>query len=311
MRIKFYVSQRTGKGDEKHYPHAIASALEEAVKLYSDDIEVVHNGEFEEVDHNVDVAGVWGLAGNASSIVSKYLARNKHVIIFDKALIRHLGEGGRGVFRVGIDHPSPVKYMMRVQRSFERFERRRIDLRPRVPSKVSLTPPSKSPRLNVLYCGSSQKYCNFHGLGDATVYAENVFSKVREIGKKIPLVYRPKPSWQNAVEIAGTEFSDGGRPLKMELSRARLLITHGSASAVEAVVGGVPAITLGPCAAQFVSGTHIDNETILDPFFPSDQARWMWLCALAYCQWSEPELRSGEAWGFIRNEIMELDHAKL
>ncbi len=311
MRIKFYVSQRTGKGDEKHYPHAVSSALEDAVKIYGDDLEIVHNGEFEEVDPNVDIAGVWGLAGNASSIVSQYLARNKHVVIFDKALIRHLGAGaqGRGTFRVGIDDPSPVKYMMRVQRSFERFERRRIDIRPRISSPI-ITTPSKH-RLNVLYCGSSQKYCTFHGLGDATVYAENVFSKVREVGKKIPLVYRPKPSWQNAVEIAGTEFSDGSRPLKVELSRARLLITHGSASAVEAVVGGVPAITLGPCAAQFVASNHIDNETVLDPFFPSDQARWQWLCNLAWCQWSEPELRSGEAWGFIRNEILEMDRVKL
>jgi hypothetical protein len=296
MRVKFYVSHKDV--GVRHYSHCISESLTEGIKLYGDDIETVHNGSFEEVDPNVDVACVWGLMGNAIDIVNAYVNRNKRAIIFDKGLIRHMGVGGH--YRVGIDGPSPVKYMMRVPRSFERFERWRVQIKPRVSYKSIL-------RQRILYCGSSQKYCNYYNLGDANEYAEDIFRQIKGIGKKIGLVYRPKPSWQGAREILDTEFSGGKRTLSSELEKCNLLITHGSAAAVEAILAGVPAITLGPCAAQYVSERVINNETIHDPFFPSDQARWQWLCALSYCQWSEDEMKSGEAWGFIRNEIMELN----
>jgi hypothetical protein len=133
---------------------------------------------------------------------------------------------------------------------------------------------------------------------------------VRNISSKALMIYRPKPSWQMARNIVGTEMSDGKTPLKSELSRSTVLITHGSAAAVEAIVHGVPVITLGPCSAQFVANQIIDNKNLLDPYFPSDQARWSWLCNLAYCQWAQEELQSGEAWGFIRNEILELDRVR-
>lgn len=301
MRVKFYVSQRLDKDEVKHQSQCISSALTDATKLYGDDFEIAHNATFQEVDPSVDVICIWGLMGNAPQIVSAYTNRNKHIVMFDKALIRHLGAGGgHGTFRVGIDGPSPVKYMMRVPRGFERFERRRVDIQPRTSYRSIL-------RQKILYCGSSQKYCDYYNLGGANEYAEGVFQQIRSVGKKIGMVYRPKPSWQGAREIEDTEFSSNKRTLKSELEKCNLLITHGSASAVEAIVAGVPAITLGPCAAQFVANRSITNETIHDPFFPSDQARWAWLCALAYCQWNEEELRSGEAWGFIRNEIIELD----
>lgn len=299
MRVKFYASQRHDSDEIKHQALSISSALRDATKLYGDEFEIVHNATFQEVDLNIDIACIWGIMGNAPEIVSKYTLRNKHVIVFDKALIRHLGTGGQGTFRVGIDGPTPIKYMMRVIRNFDRFERRRIGVKPKTNPKSALRP-------KVLYCGSSQKYCDFYDLGDANEYAENVFQQVRDIGKKIEFVYRPKPSWVGARKIEGTDFSSQ-RPLAHELERAHLLITHGSAASIEAIVGGVSVITLGPCAAQFVAEKVINNETIHDPYFPSDHARWQWLCNLAYCQWNEEELRSGEAWGFIRNEIIQLD----
>lgn len=298
MRIRFYASQRFDKED-KHYPRTVSSALEDATKQYGDDFEVVHNATFEDVDPDVDVACLWGITGNVREIVTKYVNRNKHAIVFDKALIRHLGGNSHNIFRVGIDCPSPVKYIMRAQRNFDRFERRRIELKPRISFKSIL-------RQRILYCGSSQKYCNYYDLGEANAYAESVFDQVRAVGKKIGMTYRPKPSWPGAREIANTDFSGSDKSLKTELDKINLLITHGSAAAVEAIVSGIPAITLGPCAAQFVAEHSINNETIHNPYFPSDQARWSFMCNLSYCQWSDDELRSGEAWGFIRNEIIAL-----
>jgi len=165
-------------------------------------------------------------------------------------------------------------------------------------------------RPSILYCGSSQKYCDFYRLGDANDYAENIFNKIRELVTKASILYRPKPSWDGARDIEGSEMSRVNKSLKLELNRSRLLITHGSAAAVEAVVAGVPVITLGPCASQFVGNQTLDATSLLDPYFPSEQARWQWLCNLAYCQWTGEEFHSGEAWGFIRNELIELDRSR-
>jgi hypothetical protein len=296
VRVKFYTSQ-TAEGGEKRYPQAITSGLREATKIYNDDFEVVHNETFDDVDYDVDVACTFGLMGNVPEIVSAYVNRGKHAIMFDKALFRHLGGGSHSTFRVGIDGPSPVKYIMRTSRNFDRFERRRIQLFPRK---------EMHGRPKVVYCGSSQKYCDFYKLGDANEYALDVFRQMREVSSKAIFVYRPKPSWQGGRELPDTIYSDRTRGLAAELDRCNLLVTHGSAAAVEAIVAGIPIITLGPCASQFVANRTIDNESILDPYFPSDNARWTWLCNLAYCQWDQDEIRSGEAWGFIRNEIMEL-----
>src|SRR6266436_7609054 len=167
MRVKFYASQRVDKDEIKHQSKSITSALRDATKLYNDDFEVVHNATFDGIDYDVDVACLWGLMGNAPQIVSSYVNRNKHVVMFDKALIRHLGGGGHGTFRVGIDGPSPVKYLMRVPRNFDRWESRRINLSPQI-GEINVL------RRGTLYCGSSQKYCDFYGLGDANDYAEGV-----------------------------------------------------------------------------------------------------------------------------------------
>src|SRR4029077_5865174 len=172
MRIKFYASQRFDKED-KHYPRTVSSALADATKLYNDDFEVVHNGSFDCVDPNIDVACLWGITGNVSQIVSAYVNRGKHAIIFDKALIRHQGGNSHSIFRVGIDGPSPVKYLMRIPRSFERFERRRVN--------ISQRPIVRDPRPKVIYCGSSQKYCDYYKLGDANDYAEDIFKQMRAI----------------------------------------------------------------------------------------------------------------------------------
>ncbi len=299
MRVKFYVSRGTAR-EVKHQANVISSVMLDSLKNFGDDFTIGHNALFDGVEEDIDVACVWGVVGNAKDIVSSYVERGKHVIMFDKALIRHLGEGGQGSFRVGIDGPSPIKYMMRIVRNFDRWESKRIDLRPKI---GEINPIRKA----TLYCGSSQKYCDFYGLGDANDYAESIINQIRGVKQKLKMVYRPKPSWQGAREIYGTEMSGLNKTLHSELKFTELLVTHGSAAAVEAIVHGVPIITLGPCAAQFVAGREVSSKSLQEPYFPSNEARWQWLCALAYCQWNEEELRSGEAWGFIRNEISELD----
>lgn len=291
MNLRFYVSAEPN-GSFKERVHVIARALSDGAKTFGDTLEIVHNGVYAGPADHVDVACCWGIMGNSKEIVSGYTGAGKRVLMFDKALIRRFGVERQGHYRVGMDGPSPLKYMMRTPKNFQRWESHRIRICGR------RNPGEKS---SIVYAGSSQKYCDFNDLGDANDYAESVFHAVREHIRKVRFVYRPKPSWPGYREIDGVRLSLSDENLMGLLQTTRVLITHGSAAAVEAVVSGVPAITLGPCVARPVSETEI--EAVLDPVLPSEAARWSWACQLAWCQWSAAELQSGEAWGFLRKEL--------
>lgn len=81
------------------------------------------------------------------------------------------------------------------------------------------------------------------------------------------------------------------------LRNAHCLVTYNSVSAVEAVVNGVPAITLGPNAAHHVSGHQL--STIENPFMPDDILREKWMRHLSYSQFTRKELLDGTAWSIL------------
>lgn len=83
-------------------------------------------------------------------------------------------------------------------------------------------------------------------------------------------------------------------PLYDDLADAHALVTHGSIAAVEAVVMGCPVFVDKSSAAAPVGMT--DFSQIERPVYPERQR---WLNALAYCQFSEPELINGTLWKLI------------
>lgn len=79
----------------------------------------------------------------------------------------------------------------------------------------------------------------------------------------------------------------------LDLACAHILVTFASNAAVDAVVGGVPVISLGPCAANQVSGRLSD---INEPLYPD---REQWAANLAYGQFTLEEMRDGTAWRIL------------
>ena len=75
------------------------------------------------------------------------------------------------------------------------------------------------------------------------------------------------------------------------------LVTYNSVSAVEAIMLGKPAITLGPNAAGAISSQHL-NE-IDSPRFPSPDERDAWLRHLSYSQFTFEEMSNGSAWSIL------------
>lgn len=77
------------------------------------------------------------------------------------------------------------------------------------------------------------------------------------------------------------------------------LVTFSSIAAVEALLHGKPAITLGPNAAATLC-SHTVSE-IENPFVPDlDQVRAL-IRHLSYCQFTEVEMRDGTAWRILND----------
>lgn len=177
--------------------------------------------------------------------------------------------------------------------------------------RVTLAPRNHKSNKLVVYAGSSQKYCSYHGLGDATEYATKVCAELEVAlqGQK-RIWYRPKPSWYKG--YLKRENKPPGSPEQAQLDplsdrlwrvlqNAHCLVTHGSNAAVEALVHGVPVIMLSPpgvSPVRTLCETKIAN--VLDPYWPSDSDRVRVLSNLAWCQFTLEEIASGFMWNTLK-----------
>jgi hypothetical protein len=72
-------------------------------------------------------------------------------------------------------------------------------------------------------------------------------------------------------------------------------VTFNSNSGVEALIDGVPAF----CADVGSMIYKIGNRSLISIDVPNRPEREQWLADLAYCQWTLPEMESGEAWAHL------------
>lgn len=86
--------------------------------------------------------------------------------------------------------------------------------------------------------------------------------------------------------------------MEMALSKdIHCLVTFSSIAAVEAVMLGKPAIVLGPSAAYSVCSESLAE--IERPYIPTLDEVEEWAAHLAYCQFTEAEMRDGTAWRIL------------
>lgn len=77
------------------------------------------------------------------------------------------------------------------------------------------------------------------------------------------------------------------------------LVTFSSIAAGEAILCGKPAITLGPNAASpLCSQSVAEIENLKIPTMDEVEA---WARHISYCQFTEPEMRDGTAWGILND----------
>ena len=89
----------------------------------------------------------------------------------------------------------------------------------------------------------------------------------------------------------------------MEMALAQdvhCLVTFSSIAAGESLLLGKPAITLGPNAAQPLCKQ--DLSEIETPKIPTVDELVAWAAHLAYCQFSEDEMKDGTAWRILNED---------
>lgn len=277
MKITFYKNE-TERED------VLAKAFTAGAKIFAHRACVEPVADFSEPD--ADVAVVVGVKSFATGIPQTYLEAKKRVVWLDKG---HFGRGA--YYRVSIDSFMPTRYLHNFNYPSDRFKM--LGLYVKEMRGLSAGP--------IVFAGSSDKYARLRGLGGATEYARYVIDEIRDVTSRA-IVYRPKPSWADALPIEGTTYSRPPRTFQEELFDAHCVIVHGSNAAIEALVEGVPAVVLGDGAALPLSAKSVrDIEGGL--LWPSVYERLRWFNKLAYCQWTVQEFRSGKAWEVISEQL--------
>lgn len=126
---------------------------------------------------------------------------------------------------------------------------------------------------------------------DQAVANKNVLSWYDEVAarlkRKMKVYFRPHPQAEN-VFIKNAKKINGN--LADALSGAKFTISWNSNSSVDSVLNGIPSIACDEGSMAWrVTGHDLDQ----DPPMPNRQEWCNWL---AWCQWNEDEMRSGECW---------------
>jgi hypothetical protein len=241
---------------------------------------------------NVGKADVIAMVGVKSrALWERVVAAGAIPIMLDKGYVRTRRAGARvwefWRVAVGAHHPTETGLMRRKMPS-DRFDALGLD-----PS------PWRNRGAQIVIAGSSAKYHAFYGLPEPNEYYSQLVRDIRARTHR-PIIYRPKPSFKDAVPIDGTEFSSGDETINDALWGAHALVTHGSNACFEAALLGVPSIVLGDAVAAPISSRSLD-----DLEEPLKGKREQWFANLAYHQFTQQEFEDGVAWAHLGKQIDE------
>lgn len=143
------------------------------------------------------------------------------------------------------------------------------------------------PGRDILLCPPSEKAMQAFGL-NLDQWMQETIATIKQHTDR-PIVIRKKGSRRERTSTDTMEIA---------LSKdVHCLVTFNSIAATEALLLGKPAFTLGPNAAHTLC--HKDLALIESPYIPSAEELEAWAAHLAYCQFTEAEMRDGTAWQIL------------
>lgn len=143
------------------------------------------------------------------------------------------------------------------------------------------------PGKNILLCPPSAKAMSCFGV-DLDQWMEETINTIKKYTDR-PIVIRKKLSRRERTSSDTMEMA-----LEQDV---HCLVTYNSIAATEALLNGKPAFTLGPNAAHSLSLQ--DLSLIEKPYIPTADELEAWAAHLAYCQFTEAEMKDGTAWRIL------------
>ena len=119
------------------------------------------------------------------------------------------------------------------------------------------------------------------------------------------IVFRPHPRKrkqyarkENPKPLPSNTRLSSHKNLHKDLAGAAFAVTYSSTAAVEAVLAGVPCVTIheGSIARP------VTSQDIMDPYHYPDRTQWCH--ETAWKQWSRKELKNGDAWDVVRQYLL-------
>jgi hypothetical protein len=139
----------------------------------------------------------------------------------------------------------------------------------------------------ILLCPPSAKVMVYYDL-DLNKWMEETVETIKKYTDREIVVRLKKPRAERV----------NNDTMAMALSQdIHCMVTFNSIAATESLLLGKPAFTLAPNAAQSLCLS--DLSQIEKPYIPTLDEVHKWACHLAYCQFTEAEMRSGLAWRIV------------
>ncbi len=235
-----------------------------------------------------DLTVIVGVRRSSYRLYKAAQEAGQQIVMLDK------GYFNRGKYhRISVGSPQP-SYISKVTEDSSRFDS--------IMPNATHHDRNGDPR-TILYVESTQKYYNFHELGDVTEYSANVCAQLRTVVARakpyLSVVYRPRkaPTGEPLPVPRGTVLAD---PVAMrELFKpAHCVVVHGSNAGVEALVAGVPVVSLGNPGNNPIHDLCVDgiSDAVMTAEPPSRKLVNKRCAQLAWCQFSHAEISSGFAW---------------
>lgn len=150
---------------------------------------------------------------------------------------------------------------------------------------------------------------------DATVQDHDNVAWCQETVKALTtkgcrVTFRPHPQVADKVDYGVPAELVSKRTWEEDLRAAGAVLTFNSTTAAGALIDGVPVYVAHPGSIAWEAASMVQNLTASrDPYETFLRADWWspdreaerdrWANALAYRQWTEAEMRTGEAWDFL------------
>jgi hypothetical protein len=280
---------------DREYELILGKALKAGCQRHNDNFSMMllpeSLADFDKKIQPYDIVIFFGCAGLIPHCYRKAQETGKTVIYCDKGYCRNKSLAGliTEYVRVSVNEFQPLTFVKNANCTHERFVKLRVDVK-----KL------KKEGKHIIVCGGSQKYSDWHELGDANIWAEKVIKELKQHTNR-PIYYRPKPSFKGGKPISGSYFSPPTQSLEKLLENAYAVVVWGSNAALEASYFGIKTLVLGDAIVKSISKTELKDIEKL--YIPTMEERMKLYRNIAHCEYTYDEFKSGLAWEHIRPQL--------